>query len=338
MYDVVIVGGASAGLAAAIYTSRQGLKTLLLTKDIGGQAILTSHIENYPGFDTIGGPELMEKFQQQATNFGTEFRYEEVKTINRIGGGGGNGSDKTTSFNDTDINSSWFTVKTSTEEEYECLSIILAFGKTPKDLDVPGEEKLVGKGVSYCAVCDAPLSRDKVSAVVGWGDPAIDAVLMLCTITSKVYFIFRSSQLVGNDQFLNRCSKLNNVELVPNSIVTEILGTKKVEGITVQDKKSGQTKNIAIDSIFVELGFTAKTDFVKDLVNVNQAGEIIVIDKNQATSQPGIFAAGDVTDTPFKQAITSAGDGAKAGLAAYNYVQRIRGRPALKSDWKVKLK
>lgn len=197
---------------------------------------------------------------------------------------------------------------------------------------------MVGKGVSYCAVCDAPLSRGKVSAVVGWGDPAIDAVLMLCPITTKVYFIFRSSQLVGNDQFLNRCSKENNLELVPNSVVTEISGTKKVEGITIQDKKSGQTRNIGIDSIFVELGYTAKTDFVKDLVNVNQAGEIIVVDKNQATSQPGIFAAGDITDTPFKQAITSAGDGAKAGLAAYNYVQRIRGRPTLKSDWKVKFR
>lgn len=276
----------------------------------------------------------MEKFQQQAANFGTEFRYEEVKRINRSD----SSSNTTTSFNDSDMNSSWFTVKTSTEKEYECLSEILAFGKTPKDLAVPGEEKLVGKGVSYCAVCDAPLSRGKVSAVVGWGDPAIDAVLMLCPITTKVYFIFRSSQLVGNDQFLNRCSKENNLELVPNSVVTEISCTKKVEGITIQDKKSGQTRNIGIDSIFVELGYTAKTDFVKDLVNVNQAGEIIVVDKNQATSQPGIFAAGDITDTPFKQAITSAGDGAKAGLAAYNYVQRIRGRPTLKSDWKVKFR
>jgi thioredoxin reductase (NADPH) len=334
MYDVIIVGGASAGLAAAIYTSRQGLRTLLLTKDIGGQAVLTPHIENYPGFDTISGPELMEKFQQQATNFGTEFRYEEVKRITRTDsrGNGNYGS------NNTDRGDTWFNVKTSTDEEYECLSIILAFGKTPKDLSVPGEEKLVGKGVSYCAVCDAPLSRGKVSAVVGWGDIAIDAVLMLCSITSKVYFIFRSSQLVGNDQFLNRCSKESNVELVPNSIVTEILGTKKVEGITVQDKKSGQTRNIPVDSIFVELGFTAKTDFIKNLVSVNQAGEIIVVDKNQATNQPGIFAAGDVTDTPFKQAIISAGDGAKAGLAAYNFVQRIRGRPTLKSDWKVKLR
>ncbi len=111
-----------------------------------------------------------------------------------------------------------------------------------------------------------------------------------------------------------------------------------MEGINVQDKKSGQTRNIPVNSIFVELGYTAKTDFIKNLVNVNQAGVIIVVDKNQATSQPGIFAAGDVTDTPFKQAITSAGDGTKAGLAAYNFVQRIRGRPSLKSDWKVKLR
>jgi thioredoxin reductase (NADPH) len=163
MYDVIIVGGASAGLAAAIYTSRQGLKTLLLTKDIGGQAVLTPHIENYPGFDSISGPQLMEKFQQQATNFGTEFRYEEVKRISKS-----DSSSITNGANDddNDMNGSWFTVKTSADEEYECLAVILAFGKTPKDLDVPGEEKLVGKGVSYCAVCDAPLSKGKVSAVV----------------------------------------------------------------------------------------------------------------------------------------------------------------------------
>jgi thioredoxin reductase (NADPH) len=129
MYDVIIVGGASARLAA-IYTSRQGLKTLLLTKDIGGQAILTSHIENYPGFESISGLELMEKFQRQAANFGTEIRYEEVKRINRSD----SSNRGTTGFNDSDINMSWFTVKTSTEEEYECLSVILAFGKTPKDL------------------------------------------------------------------------------------------------------------------------------------------------------------------------------------------------------------
>ena len=322
IYDIIIIGGASAGLAGAIYASRQGMKTLVLTKDIGGQAILTPVIENYPGFESIGGPELMQKFQDQAEKFGTEFRYEEVKQINKMGDEYGN-SDS----DGRNTENIWFTVKTSVGE-YECLSVILAFGKTPRDLGVPGEEKMVGRGVSYCAVCDAPLNKGRTTAVVGWGEPAMDAVMMLCPIASKVYFIFKSSQLIGNDQLLSRCEREKNIELVPNSIVTEILGNdnnnnnNKVEAIIVKNTKSGETRKIDLDSVFVELGFGAKTYFVKDLVKLNQSGEIVVVDKNQSTSCIGIFAAGDVTDTPFKQAITSAGDGAKAGLAAYNYVAK----------------
>ena len=347
MYDVVIVGGASAGLAAAIYTARQGMKTLVLTKDIGGQAILTTDIENYPGYDKVSGPELMQKFQDQATSFGVEFKYEEVKQISKMGSSDGHGygydsssnsnSNNSTNYDDIEGDShAWFTVKTTIDEEYECLSVILAFGKTPRDLGVRGEERLVGRGVSYCAVCDAPLNRGRTSAVVGWGDPAMDAVLMLCPIASKVYFIFRGSQLIGNDQLLSKCKIEKNVELVPNSVVTEISGEKKVEGVVLKNTKTGETRKIALDSIFVELGYIAKTDFIRNLVKINEVNEIVIINKYQSTSCPGIFAAGDVTDTPYKQAIISAGEGAKAGLAAYNYVQKIRGRPTIRSDWKVK--
>ncbi|HZD33631.1 MAG TPA: FAD-dependent oxidoreductase [Nitrososphaeraceae archaeon] len=342
MYDVIIVGGASAGLAAAIYTARQGMKTLVLTKDIGGQAILTSEIENYPGFKSISGPELMQRLQDQAAAFGAEFKYEEVKHISKMGSGDGyaNGiGGYANELGDLKVETdghTWFTVETMTEDKYECLSVILAFGKTPRDLGVSGEDKLVGRGVSYCAVCDAPLNRGRTTAVVGWGDPAMDAVMMLCPIASKVHFIFKSPQLIGNDNLLSRCEKEKNVDLVPNSVVIEILGDRRVEGIMVKNNKTGETKKIALDSIFVELGYIAKTDFVRNLVRVNEAGEIVILDKHQSTSCPGIFAAGDVTDTPYKQAITSAGDGAKAGLAAYNYIQRIRGRPVIRSDWKVK--
>lgn len=315
IYDVVVVGGAAAGLTAALYTSRQGMKTLVITKDIGGQAVLTPHIENYPGIVTIAGLELVESIKNQAANFGAEFRYEEVKQIVKL--------------------DNWFLLKTPIGE-YEALSIILAFGKTPRDLGVPGEEKLVGRGVSYCAICDAPLFRGKAVAVVGYGDPAMDAVLMLCPITSKVYLITRGSQLVGHSELEASCSRQPNIEHVPNSIVTEVYGDGKVEGITIKDARTNQTRNIAVDALFVEMGYVPKTDFVRGLVDLNELGEIIV-DKNQATSHQGIFAAGDVTDTQFKQAITSAGDGAKAGLSAYNYVQKLRGRPTIKSDWKTKL-
>ncbi len=160
--------------------------------------------------------------------------------------------------------------------------------------------------------------------------------MMLCPIASKVYFIFKSPQLIGNDQLLNRCKEEKNLELVPGSVVTEIVGDQRVEGVIVKDIKTAESKKITLNSMFVELGYIAKTNFIRNLVKVNEAGEIVVVDKHQSTSCQGIFAAGDVTDTPFKQAITSAGDGVKAGLAAYNYIQRIRGGPIARTDWKVK--
>jgi thioredoxin reductase (NADPH) len=157
-----------------------------LTKDIGGQATLTPVIENYPGFETISGPELMQKFQGQAERFGTKFRYEEVKQINKMDDEYGDSGHSDNGFDvcDIDIEDIWFTVKTNVDE-YECLSVILAFGKTPRDLEVAGEGKLVGRGVSYCAVCDAPLNKERTTAVVGWREPAMDAVMMLCPISSK---------------------------------------------------------------------------------------------------------------------------------------------------------
>src|SRR3990172_8913750 len=169
LFDVIIVGGASAGLTAAIYAARQNLKTLVITKDIGGQALLTDHIENYPGHDLIGGFELISKFEEQAKSFGANFVYDEVVSITRR----------------EDV---CFVVKTS-NSEHETSTLVLAFGKTPRDLGVPGEAKLKGKGVSYCAICDGPLFRGKVVSVAGSGDPALDAAALLSGVVRKVYLI-----------------------------------------------------------------------------------------------------------------------------------------------------
>ncbi|GIU72865.1 MAG: thioredoxin reductase [Candidatus Nitrosocaldaceae archaeon] len=310
MYDVIIVGGAAAGLTAALYTSRQNMKTLVLTKDIGGQTLLTPHIENYPGFEKIGGLELMEKFKAQAERFGAEFIYEEVKSIKKEENG--------------------FEVYTF-DNRYEAVTLILAFGKTPRDLGVPGEEKFIGKGVSYCAVCDAPLFANKKVAIAGIGEPALDAALMLCSRASKVYLLYPSSRIIANESLANTCQRKENMEIILNAKVKEIRGSNKVEQVIFVDKEG--EKSIDVDGIFIEMGYVAKTDFVKDLVALNDKGEIIV-DKEQRTSKEGIFAAGDVTDTPYKQIVISAGDGAKAGLSAYNYLQRLRGKPIVKGDWK----
>lgn len=314
MYDVIVVGGGAAGLTASLYTARQGMKTLVLTKDIGGQAVLTPSIENYPGFESIGGLEFAERVKEQVERFGAEFRYEEVKGI--------------------EVADGYYTLK-SALNEYETLSIILAFGKTPRDLNVPGEARLVGKGVSYCAVCDAPLFKGKRVAVVGIGDPALDATLMLCSIAEKVYLISKGSALVGHDDLMSMCTNIKNVEILLRTSVVEVLGDSRVRGVRVRDTEG--VKEIEVDGIFVELGYVAKTEWLKGLVELNDKGEIVV-NKNQETSRAGIFAAGDVTDTQFKQLVISAGEGAKAGLVAYNYVQRLKGRPVVRTDWKTLLR
>ncbi|MFL6426322.1 MAG: NAD(P)/FAD-dependent oxidoreductase [Nitrososphaeraceae archaeon] len=339
-WDVIIIGGASAGLSAALYASRQGLNTLLITKDIGGQALLTNDIENYPAFDHIGGYELMTKFEEQARSFGTKFAYEEVTSIveGRQEGEEGNNNKPTKNY---------FKIKTSDNSEYLASAIILAFGKTPRDLNVPGEQQLKGKGVSYCAVCDGPLFKQKRVAVVGIRDPSLDAALFLKGIASKVYIIHQTNTPIGTEETIRLLQSENNVSFMPNSIVKAINGTSKVESLTVINTKtksasssqsspsvSSQSK-LDIDGVFVETGYIAKTDFVKGLVQLNNSNEIIV-DKYCATSRQGLFAAGDVTDVPYKQAVISAGQGSIAALSAYNYIQKLKGGKSapIKADWK----
>ena len=317
-YDVVIVGGASAGLTAAMYASRQGLKTLVITKDIGGQALLTNAIENYPPFEHIGGFELMQKFEEQAKNFGAEFVYEEVLSV-------------------TEDKEHGFKIKTNNEDkEYSCYALILAFGKTPRDLDVKGEKELNGRGVSYCAVCDGPFFKNKKVAVVGVGDPALEAALYLKGLASQIYIIHRSEKPVGSEESINLLQSKNNknkVSFISNSTVKSINGTSKVESLTLYDSKSKSESKLDVDGIFVEMGYVARTDIVKDLVKLNGSKEII-IDKYCAASNEGVFAAGDVTDVPYKQAIISAGQGAIAALSAYNYIQRRKGKPSIRTDWR----
>jgi thioredoxin reductase (NADPH) len=320
LYDILVVGGASAGLTAAMYASRQGLKTLVITKDIGGQALLTNAIENYPPFEHIGGFELMQKFEQQARNFGAEFAYEEVLSITEHKDGGGG-----------------FIVKTNNNnKQYSGSTLILAFGKTPRDLNVKGEKELNGRGVSYCAVCDGPFFKNKKVAIVGVGDPALEAALYLKELASQLYIIHRTDKPVGSEEsidLLQNKDNSNKISFISNSIVKAINGNSKVESLTLYDSKTKSESKLDVDGIFIEMGYVARTDIVKDLVKLNGSKEII-IDKYCSTSSKGIFAAGDVTDVPYKQAIISAGQGAIAALSAYNYLQRLKGKPAIRTDWK----
>lgn len=318
-YDVIIVGGASAGLVAGIYSARRNMKTLLITKDIGGQAVLAHTIENYPGFLEISGLELMQKFQEQAIKSGAEIIFGGVVEIKEKNGK--------------------FLVKTL-KHEHEAKAVILASGKSPRTLEISGEKEFTGKGVSYCAICDMPLFKNKTVAVVGGGNSALDAALHGSEVAKKVYLIHRRDQFRGFEYMVDKIKHKKNIELVLNSVVTEIKGEKFIKSIAVQNVLTKKKKNIDVDGVFVEIGFETKVDFVKDLVKLDENNQIIVNKKcetfypNSNKIHPGIFAAGDLTDSPFKQIVSSGGEGAKAALQAYIYINHIE-TPGL-SDWAIK--
>jgi len=316
-YDVIIVGGAPAGLTAAMYTARRMLRTLVLTKTIGGQAILSKHVCNYPGFLNVNGTVLMKRFQKQAERYGAEIILDEVKEIISEATG--------------------YLVKTPTKE-FRTKTIILAFGKTPRSLDIPSEDKFQGRGVSYCATCDALLYKDKTVAVVGGGNSALDASLLLSEIAKKVYLIHRRDEFRGFGAFVEEVKEKENIEPVLSSIVTEIKGDNVVRGILVQDLKTSKTNEIAVDGVFVEIGYDVKPDMIRGLVKLDQYNQIVVNEKCQTLYpdkneiRPGIFAAGDVTNVLFKQIVVAAGEGAKAGLQAYNYIHGVKDSQIV-ADW-----
>lgn len=304
-YDVIIIGGAAAGLTAGMYAARRSLKTLIITRDIGGQAMESDSIENYPGFIKISGQELMKKFEEQAMKSGAEMVFGNVTGIME--------------------KNKEFYVKAD-DVEYKSKSLILAFGKTPRNLGVPGEEEFVGKGVSYCIICDIPLYKNKTVAVVGGGNAALEGALDGGCIAKKVYLIHRRDEFKGFECLVEEVKKEKTVEFLLSHNVTEIKGNERVKSIVVKDVKTNKTKELAVDGVFIEIGSEVKTDFIKDLVKLDNKDHIIINnncetyypDKNEI--RPGIFAAGDVTNVPFKQIVVSAGDGCKAALQAYNYI------------------
>ena len=312
IYDLIIIGGGPAGLTAGIYASRRNLKILILTKNIGGQASGASWVENYPGFDKVNGFELMQKFQKQAENFGAQFKYEEIAKVEKI--------------------NKHFLVKTVTGNEYQSIAIILAFGKTPSNLNVPGEKEFLGKGVAYCATCDGPLFKNKIVAVVGGGNSALESADYMAKIAQKVFLIHRREEFRGEAILIERIKSDPNIELKLNKVVTEIKGDKFVKSVILEDVNTKEKEELELDGLFIEIGYMVDASAIKDLVKINEKNEII-IDEACQTSLVGVFAAGDVTNILFKQIVISAAEGAKAALTAYKYIQDIKGVKEAIFDW-----
>ena len=309
MYDAIIIGAGAAGLTAAIYTCRKKLKTLIISIDIGGQTNLTSHIENYPGTGPMHGVELMRRFQDEAIGFGAELIMGKATTVDKTNNG--------------------FKVGLANGEAYESKALILAYGKVPRSLGIEGEDKFMGRGVSTCVTCDAPLYKNKDVAIIGGGNSAVEGALELATIAKKVYLIHRRDTFRADEVTVEKLKGSKNVELVLNSIAAKVNGSKNVEGIAVQNILTKEKRELKVDGIFIEIGYMVDTSFVRHLVKVNERKEIIV-DETGNTSCPGIFAAGDITPVPYKQTVIAAGEGSKAALECYKW---LTGGKGASLDW-----
>jgi thioredoxin reductase (NADPH) len=309
IYDVIIVGGGPSGMTAGIYTSRRAMKTLIISKDIGGQISLTDDVENYPGFENIEGLALAQKFQAQAAKTGTEFLFEEVTQIDKTDDG--------------------FVVNTGSKKAIKTKTVILAFGLTPRNLEVPGEKELTGRGVTYCATCDGPLYRDKTVVVVGGGNSALDAAEYMSKIGKKVYLLVRKDKFRGEQVLADKVIADKNIEVIFNGVVSEIKGKDKVESI-VYKIADGESKEISVDGVFIEIGHIASTKWLANLdLDLTERGEIKITVDNE-TNIPAMFAAGDITEITYKQAVISAGEGCKAALQSYRHLQ---GDKPLAPDW-----
>ncbi|MBW3002388.1 FAD-dependent oxidoreductase [Candidatus Woesearchaeota archaeon] len=300
VYDLVIIGGGPAGLSAAIYAARQKINFIVLTGNIGGQTLWSTEVENYLGFHTLSGEQLVEKFQEHLKEYKIEVREQEpVEAVKKKGKN--------------------FELKTK-KGTYQTKTVIIASGKQPRHLNVPGEKELYGKGVTYCATCDAPLYKGKTVAVIGGGNSAIEAAMILEKYAKKIYMLVWGDKIQGEPVLLDKLKAMKNLEIITKADTKAITGDKFVKGIEYEHNK--EKKSLKTDGVFIEIGLIPNTQFI-DIVEKNDKGEIIA-NKEMQTSVPGIFAAGDVNDGVEKQIIVAAGEGCVALLEAVRYLQKLK--------------
>ena len=309
-YDVIIVGGGPGGLTAGLYAARADMNVLLLEGNAqASQITMTDMIENYPGVSEISGFELNDTFKKQAISFGLEIRPEQVSRINREKQGDAEG---------------WEII--TDNDAYRTLSVIVSTGAAWSSLGVPGEKEFVGRGISYCATCDAPFYRDREVAVIGGGDTAIQEALYLTKFASKVTVIHRRDRLRATAILQQRAFANEKITFAWDSTVEKILGEDGVTGVRIKNVKTSDShEEIPVDGVFIFVGLVPNTDFIKEVVNLDKGGYIIT-DSDMRTSAGGIFACGDCISKSLRQVVTACGDGATAAYSASLYVDELRGQ------------
>ena len=303
MYDFLIIGGGPAGVAVAVYAARKKLKTILITEEWGGQSVVSSGIENWIGTKNVSGFEFAKMLE------GHVRAQEDIEIV---------APDRVTKVEKLGER---FNARTEKGKSYETRVVFVGSGASRKKLGVPGEKEFDGRGVAYCSTCDAPIFKDKNVAVIGGGNAGLEAVIDLGPYAKNIWLLEYSDKLKGDQVTQEKARNLANLkEIILSAETLEIFGDKFVTGLKYKDRKTGQEKELSVEGVFIEIGSVPNSDMVKDLVETNKYGEIIINSKNARTSQKGIWAAGDVTDDPFKQNNISAGDAVKAALDAYNYL------------------
>ena len=308
MRDVIIIGSGPAGYTAAIYAARAQLNPLLIASSVepGGELMKTTEVENFPGFpEGLMGPDLMANFQAQAERFGTEILFDDVVEV--------------------DLRGATKVVKTGGGETFEAKSVIISTGAAYRELGLPKEKELSGHGVSWCATCDGFFFRDKVIAVVGGGDSAMEEANFLTKFASKVYIIHRRDSLKASKIMQQRAFDNPKIEFIWNSAVAELKGDAKLEGVVLEDTQTGEKKDLELDGLFIAIGNDPRVDLVENQVELTPDRFIKVEGRTSKTSLAGVFASGDVIDPTYRQAITAAGSGCVAALDAEHYLSSLQG-------------
>lgn len=306
IHDVIIVGSGPAGYTAAIYTARANLKPIVFASSIspGGDLMTTTEVENFPGFiEGIMGPELMGNLQAQAERFGADIRFEDVASVDLEG----------------DIKK----VTLDSGDTFQAKAVILSTGSEYRKLGVDGEERLSGHGVSWCATCDGFFFKEKELAVVGGGDSALEEALFLTSFASKVYIVHRRDSFRASEIMAQRAYDNPKIEILWDSEIASINGEDKVKDVTVRNTKNGEESQLTVEGVFVAIGSDPRTDLVKESLELTANGTIKVDGRSSRTSIPGVFAAGDVIDPIYRQAITAAGSGCAAAIDAQHYLESL---------------